>query len=58
MYVGGNLGYSWGKSDFDYAFPGTTGAGSTSPKGLLGGAGVGYNWQNRQLLLGVEAKSR
>ncbi len=54
FYIGANVGYSWGNSDFTYAFPGITGAGSTSPRGILGGVGGGYNWQSRQLLLGIE----
>jgi outer membrane immunogenic protein len=57
FYVGGNVGYSWGKSDFDYSFgtAATSGVGSSKPKGVLGGLQGGYNWQNKQWLLGVEA---
>jgi outer membrane immunogenic protein len=58
FYVGGNVGYSWGKSDFDYTFgpgAGNGGSGSSKPKGVLGGVGAGFNWQNKQLLLGLEA---
>ena len=44
FYIGGNLGYQWGKV--------SNSAGN--PAGLLGGVQGGYNWQNGQWVFGVE----
>ena len=49
FYVGLNGGYGFGKSNWD--FP----AVSVSPKGLLAGVTVGYNFQTGTWLWGVEA---
>jgi len=43
-YAGLNLGYQWGDVTNN----------PTSPSGLLGGAQVGYNWQNGGFVLGAE----
>jgi outer membrane immunogenic protein len=43
-YAGLNLGYQWGDITNN----------PTSPSGLLGGAQVGFNWQNGGFVLGVE----
>jgi outer membrane immunogenic protein len=43
-YLGGNLGYNWGRVDNN----------PTKPSGLLGGVQGGYNWQNGPWVLGVE----
>jgi outer membrane immunogenic protein len=60
-YVGGNLGYSWGRSwssvngttNLPSTFAFTT---ATDMDGWLGGGQIGYNWQfNRSWLFGVEA---
>ncbi|MCK9914535.1 porin family protein [Microbacteriaceae bacterium K1510] len=44
FYVGGNLGYQWGKVTNS----------SINPSGVAGGAQAGYNWQNGQLVFGAE----
>jgi outer membrane immunogenic protein len=48
FYVGGNLGYGWGRLSDD------TGS-SQSVNGLIGGGQIGYNWQMNSLVFGVEA---
>jgi outer membrane immunogenic protein len=60
FYVGGNIGYGFGKGDTDVgfvpaAFDATPFSVRTDPKGFVGGAQAGYNWQNSALVLGVEA---
>ncbi len=61
-YVGGNIGYGWGRGATDVnplpsaatfvnLLPQTLDA---SPKGILGGAQFGYNWQSGSMVLGVE----
>src|ERR1700674_1135707 len=48
FYVGGNLGYSWGRTSTDYT---TVGAGtethrdSINMNGVIGGGQIGYNYQ-------------
>jgi outer membrane immunogenic protein len=54
LYIGGNLGYSWGKWDSTGYVP--NGSYSPSVNGILGGLQLGYNWQmSSRWLLGVEA---
>ena len=62
FYVGGSIGYGWGKSNTDTAFsdPATAGQlfatnGSRKLDGAIGGAQGGYNWVAGNLLAGVEA---
>jgi outer membrane immunogenic protein len=44
FYLGGNLGYQWGKvTNF-----------SVNPSGFMGGLQMGYNWQTGQLVWGLE----
>jgi outer membrane immunogenic protein len=43
-YIGGNLGYAWGKVDNSL----------TKPSGFVGGAQAGYNWQIGSWVLGLE----
>ncbi|HVV41827.1 MAG TPA: outer membrane protein [Nitrobacter sp.] len=43
-YLGANLGYAFGSVDNSV----------TKPDGVFGGAQAGYNWQNGQLVFGVE----
>src|SRR3954465_9957319 len=43
-YIGGNLGYAWGKVDNNL----------TKPSGVSGGVQAGYNWQNGPFVFGVE----
>jgi iron complex outermembrane receptor protein len=60
-YIGGNFGYSAGKSKTTAAFSDPTGpvlfaAGSTEHlSGLIGGIQGGYNWQWGNLVAGIEA---
>ena len=61
FYVGGNLGYSWGRSsDTSTVTNGlgttfvTTG-GSSNLDGIVGGGQIGYNWQMQNWLWGLEA---
>jgi outer membrane immunogenic protein len=44
FYVGGNLGYQWGKVTNS----------SINPGGVAGGIQGGYNWQQGQFVFGVE----
>jgi outer membrane immunogenic protein len=62
FYIGGNVGYGWGngKTDFsflptplDFSFRNATL--DAKPKGMLGGAQIGYNWQIGSLVTGFEA---
>jgi outer membrane immunogenic protein len=61
FYVGGNIGYSWGRSS-DYSTL-TNGAGtilfanadSKNLDGVIGGGQIGYNWQVKNWLWGFEA---
>jgi outer membrane immunogenic protein len=58
LYIGGNVGYGWGNGHTDIAnvpaadfLPFTV---DNQPKGVIGGAQVGYNWQMGSFLAGVE----
>ena len=61
FYVGGNLGYSWGRSSDTSTI--TNGAGTivfssvdrTDLNGIVGGGQIGYNWQMQNWLFGFEA---
>ncbi len=69
FYVGGNAGYARGRANATYVAPGlpifipadtipmsANGSGSLDPKGFVGGAQIGYNWQFAPTwVLGVEA---
>jgi iron complex outermembrane receptor protein len=62
FYLGGTVGYGWGKSNTDTAFSDIA---NTSPllatsrsnrlDGAIGGAQAGYNWVAGNLIAGVEA---
>jgi outer membrane immunogenic protein len=57
FYIGGNGGYSWGRSATNYTVTGLP-AFSTSQNmnGWVGGGQAGYNWQfNQNWVFGVEA---
>jgi len=62
FYVGGNVGYGWGKVSDDltmvvpFAFANSTVTGSNHYRAnaALGGGQAGYNWQTGNLLLGIE----
>jgi outer membrane immunogenic protein len=63
FYVGGNVGYSWGRGHSYYNDPNfaNNGAAVYNPlsqriDGVIGGGQIGYNWQmNATWLLGLEA---
>lgn len=63
FYIGGNVGYGWGNAD-TFFNPLPTAAGffdlrpttlSPDPKGVIGGAQIGYNWQTGAFVWGIEA---
>jgi len=53
FYIGGNVGYSWGRQDVSLLPGGTTD--SVRLDGVIGGGQLGYNWQFNQIVLGLEA---
>ena len=62
FYVGGTVGYGWGKSNTDAVFSdaATSGqlfatSGARKLDGAIGGAQGGYNWVAGNILAGVEA---
>jgi outer membrane immunogenic protein len=60
FYVGGNVGYGFGEGNTDVrfvpaAFDATPFSVRTNPKGFVGGAQIGSNWQYSALVLGAEA---
>jgi outer membrane immunogenic protein len=61
FYLGGNVGYSWGKSDTSVSFfDSVTGAlvgqdsKTFSLNGVIGGGQIGYNWQTGKWVWGLE----
>jgi outer membrane immunogenic protein len=62
FYIGGNVGYSWGRSSttqsFSDALTGTV-LNATPTKfdldGIIGGGQIGYNWQKDKWVFGLEA---
>lgn len=48
FYAGVNAGYGWARMS-------DTGGAGVNPKGFIGGAQIGYNWQMSNFVLGVEA---
>jgi len=62
FYVGGNIGYSWGRSNSTLTLSdATSGAilSSAATKfgmdGIIGGGQIGYNWQRDKWVFGLEA---
>ncbi len=62
FYIGGNIGYSWGRSASTVSFSdAASGAllSSTATKfdmdGVIGGGQIGYNWQKSNWVFGLEA---
>lgn len=61
FYIGGNIGYSWGRSRDTSSL--TNGAGTVlftsadraNMDGVIGGGQIGYNWQVQNWLWGLEA---
>ena len=60
FYLGGNVGYSWGKSATTVSFLDVSGSVIASDthtfdlNGVIGGGQVGYNWQKGSWVLGLE----
>jgi outer membrane immunogenic protein len=60
FYLGGNVGYSWGKSDTTVSFLDASGAAIASDShsfdlnGVIGGGQIGYNWQTGKWVWGLE----
>jgi outer membrane immunogenic protein len=57
FYIGGNLGYSWGRSSTDLtsSIAGVTTSGSLDMEGWVGGGQIGVNWQTGATVWGLEA---
>ena len=57
FYIGGNVGYGWGRanSDFTSSNTGATNNNRQDIRGVLGGGQIGYNWQSSAFLYGLEA---
>jgi outer membrane immunogenic protein len=54
VYIGGQVGYAWGRQSSTIFDPYSTTNFSYTPNGVIGGAHVGYNWQVNQWVFGVE----
>lgn len=61
FYIGGNVGYSWGRSSTNQTFSDTvsgTVLSAVSSKfdldGVIGGGQIGYNWQRDNWVFGLE----
>lgn len=67
FYIGGNVGYSWGRSDTDLTYyntvtgalivpppPGSITSGTFNMDGVIAGGQAGYNWQNNNWVWGIE----
>jgi outer membrane immunogenic protein len=62
FYIGGNAGYSWGRSSTDASFFNNTtnvllatGATAFDMNGWVAGGQIGYNWQSAGWVFGLEA---
>lgn len=56
FYVGATAGYGWGDYTLFSLPPGTVGTGpNVSVDGFVGGGTIGFNWQNDNWVLGIEA---
>jgi outer membrane immunogenic protein len=61
FYVGGNIGYSWGRSNDTSTVTNAAGVvlatstGSSNLNGVVGGGQIGYNWQVQSWVWGLEA---
>jgi outer membrane immunogenic protein len=69
FYIGGNVGYSWGRAASNlnadpvtvnigtpFNTPGFVGSDTLTPKGVIGGGQIGYNWQTSpNWVFGLEA---
>ena len=61
FYIGGNVGYSWGRSSDTSTLTTPAGvalftsASSANMNGVIGGGQIGYNWQMQNWVWGLEA---
>jgi outer membrane immunogenic protein len=61
FYLGGNIGYSWGRSSDTSTITNgagaviATSAGTSNLDGVVGGGQIGYNWQVQSWVWGLEA---
>ena len=61
FYVGGNVGYSWGRSSDTSTLTNTAGtvlfanSSAANLDGIVGGGQIGYNWQVQNWVWGFEA---
>jgi outer membrane immunogenic protein len=67
FYIGGNAGYSWGRSSTDVTYyntatgaiiappPGSITNASFNMDGAIAGGQIGYNWQSSNWVFGLEA---
>src|SRR4051812_5024181 len=61
FYIGGNIGYSWGRSGDTSTLTNAAGtvlftsANGTNMDGVIGGGQIGYNWQTQNWVWGLEA---
>jgi outer membrane immunogenic protein len=53
LYIGANIGYGWSDAEWGDAISGISAHNGSN--GWLGGGQIGYNFQVRQLVFGVEA---
>ena len=70
FYIGGNAGYSWGRSSADVSYfntvtgapivlpPGSVTSGGFDMNGGIAGGQIGYNWQSSNWLFGLEADAQ
>ena len=61
FYIGGNIGYSWGRSNDTSTLTNAAGtvlltsADKSDLNGIVGGGQIGYNWQMQSWVWGLEA---
>lgn len=70
FYIGGNAGYSWGRSNTDVSYfntatglpivlpPGSVSSGGFDMNGAIAGGQIGYNWQSSNWVFGLEADAQ
>src|SRR4051794_25519062 len=70
FYIGGNAGYSWGRSNTDVSYfntatglpivlpPGSVSSGGLDMNGAIAGGQIGYNWQSSNWVFGLEADAQ
>jgi len=54
IYIGGQIGYAWGKDSYTVYSPVAVFSDHFAPNGVIGGAHVGYNLQFNQFVMGLE----